>query len=111
MSTLFHDLRVKSIDPDTAEASILSFEVPPALRETFGFTQGQYLTLRATIDGQDLRRSYSICAGVDDGELRVGVRRVRGGAFSNWINESVRPGDTISDVNQCFKLNWQCHVR
>ena len=59
MSTLFHDLRVKSIEPDTAEASILSFDVPPGLRETFGFTQGQYLTLRATIDGQDLRRSYS----------------------------------------------------
>ncbi|MBN8474268.1 1,2-phenylacetyl-CoA epoxidase subunit PaaE [Sulfuritalea sp.] len=96
MSTLFHDLRVKSIEPDTAEASILSFDVPPGLRETFGFTQGQYLTLRANIDGQDLRRSYSICAGVDDGELRVGVRRVKGGAFSNWINERVRPGDTIS---------------
>ncbi len=96
MSTLFHDLRVKSIEPDTAEASILSFEVPPALRETFGFTQGQYLTLRASIDGQDLRRSYSICAGVDDGELRVGVRRVKGGVFSNWINERVKPGDSIS---------------
>lgn len=96
MSALFHDLRVKSIEPDTAEASILSFAVPPELRETFGFTQGQYLTLRASIDGQDLRRSYSICAGVDDGELRVGVRRVKGGVFSNWINERVRPGDTIS---------------
>jgi len=96
MSTLFHDLRVKSIEPDTAEASILSFEVPPELRETFGFTQGQYLTLRASIAGQDLRRSYSICAGVDDGELRVGVRRVKGGVFSNWINEQVKPGDRIS---------------
>jgi len=96
MSTLFHDLSVRSIAPDTAEASILSFDVPPELRETFGFTQGQYLTLRATIDGQDLRRSYSICAGVDDGELRVGVRRVKGGVFSNWINEQVRPGDRIS---------------
>ncbi len=96
MSTLFHELRVRSIEPDTAEASILSFDVPPELRETFGFTQGQYLTLRARIDGQDLRRSYSICAGVDDDELRVGVRRVKGGVFSNWINEQVKPGDTIS---------------
>ena len=96
MSALFHDLSVKSIEPDTAEASILSFEVPVELRETFGFTQGQYLTLRARIDGQDLRRSYSICVGVDDGELRVGVRRVKGGVFSNWINEQVKPGDRIS---------------
>ena len=95
-SPLFHDLRVRRIEPDTAEASIVSFDVPPELREVFGFTQGQYLTLRTTIDGQDLRRSYSICAGVDDGELRVGVRKVKGGVFSHWINERLKPGDTIS---------------
>ena len=57
---------------------IVSFDVPTDLRDVFGFTQGQYLTLRKDIDGQDLRRSYSICAGVDDGELRVGVRKVQG---------------------------------
>ena len=97
MSTpLFHDLRVRRIEPDTAEATIVSFDVPEALRAVFGFTQGQYLTLRTTIDGQDLRRSYSICAGVDDGELRVGVRKVKGGVFSNWINEQLKPGDVIS---------------
>ena len=97
MSTpLFHDLRVRRIEPDTAEASIVSFEVPPELREVFGFTQGQYLTLRTSIGGQDLRRSYSICAGVDDGELRVGVRKVQGGVFSRWINEQLKPGDTLS---------------
>jgi ring-1,2-phenylacetyl-CoA epoxidase subunit PaaE len=97
MSTpLFHDLRVRRIEPDTAEASIVTFDVPPELRSVFGFTQGQYLTLRSTIDGQDLRRSYSICAGVDDGELRVGVRKVKGGVFSNWINEQLKPGDSIS---------------
>ena len=93
---LFHDLRVRRIEPDTAEASIVSFEVPPELREVFGFTQGQYLTLRTSIGGQDLRRSYSICAGVDDGELRVGVRKVQGGVFSRWINEQLKPGDTLS---------------
>ena len=97
MSTpLFHDLRVRRIEPDTAEASIVTFDVPDDLRAVFGFTQGQYLTLRKTIDGQDLRRSYSICAGVDDGELRVGVRKVKGGAFSNWINEHLAVGDSLS---------------
>jgi ring-1,2-phenylacetyl-CoA epoxidase subunit PaaE len=95
MSTLFHPLRVKAVEPDTAEAVIVSFDVPPTLREVFGFTQGQYLTLRHEIEGQDLRRSYSICAGLDDGELRVGVRKVRGGVFSNWINAHLRPGDTV----------------
>jgi ring-1,2-phenylacetyl-CoA epoxidase subunit PaaE len=95
-SALFHPLRVRAIQPDTAEAVVVSFEVPEELRPVFGFTQGQYLTLRKEIDGQDLRRSYSICAGVDDGELRVGVRKVKGGVFSQWINEQLKPGDTIS---------------
>ncbi|RYZ11056.1 MAG: phenylacetate-CoA oxygenase/reductase subunit PaaK [Comamonadaceae bacterium] len=96
MSALFHPLRVRAVQPDTAEAVIVTFEVPDDLRPVFGFTQGQYLTLRKDIDGEDLRRSYSICAGVDDGELRVGVRKVRGGVFSNWINDRLRPGDVIS---------------
>ena len=93
---LFHPLRVKAITPDTQEAVIVTFEVPPDLQQVFGFTQGQYLTLRKEIEGEDLRRSYSICAGIDDGELRVGVRKVKGGVFSNWINEHLQPGDTIS---------------
>jgi ring-1,2-phenylacetyl-CoA epoxidase subunit PaaE len=95
MSVIFHPLRVRRIEPDTSEAVIVSFDVPEELREVFGFTQGQYLTLRTEIEGQDLRRSYSICAGVDDGELRVGVRKVQGGVFSNWINSSLQPGDTL----------------
>jgi ring-1,2-phenylacetyl-CoA epoxidase subunit PaaE len=96
MSVIFHPLRVRSVQPDTSEAVIVAFEVPEDLRPVFGFTQGQYLTLRKEIDGQDLRRSYSICAGVDEGELRVGVRKVQGGLFSNWINEQLKPGDTIN---------------
>ena len=96
MSVIFHPLRVRHVLPDTAEAVVVSFDVPEPLREVFSFTQGQYLTLRTEIDGQDLRRSYSICAGVDDGELRVGVRKVNGGVFSNWINAHLKPGDVIS---------------
>ena len=96
MSIIFHPLRVRRVEPDTQEAVVVSFEVPDDLRAVFGFTQGQYLTLRADVDGQDLRRSYSICAGVDDGELRVGVRKVKGGVFSNWINANLRAGDTVN---------------
>ncbi len=95
MSVTFHPLRVRSIAPDTAEAVIVSFDVPDSLRSVFGFTQGQYLTLRTQLDGQEMRRSYSICAGIDDGELRVGVRKVRGGAFSSWIHSSLQPGQTL----------------
>ena len=95
MSVHFHPLRVSHIEQDTQDARIVSFTVPDDLRETFGFTQGQYLTLRATIDGQDLRRSYSICAGVDDGHLRVGVRQVDKGVFSTWLHQHLKVGDTV----------------
>ncbi len=95
MSTHFHPLRVRQIEPDTDEAVVVSFEVPTALQSVFGFTQGQHLTLRKEVAGQSLRRSYSICAGVDDGELRVGVRKVKGGVFSNWINTELKVGDTV----------------
>jgi ring-1,2-phenylacetyl-CoA epoxidase subunit PaaE len=95
MPTSFHSLRVARIEPDTDEAVVVTFDVPPNLRAVFGFTQGQHLTLKKVVDGQELRRSYSICAGVDDGELRVGVRKVKGGLFSNWINQQLAVGDTI----------------
>lgn len=96
MSSLhFHELRVREVQPDTDEAVIVSFDVPDSLREAFRFTHGQYLTLRKLVDGQDLRRSYSICAGVDDPCLRVGVRKVAGGAFSQWVHQGLKVGDTL----------------
>ena len=95
MSLHFHPLTVRAVTPDTDEAMVVSFAVPPELADTFRFTPGQYLTLRHQVDGQDLRRSYSICAGADDGELRVGVRRVDGGVFSTWVNRALKAGDVI----------------
>lgn len=95
MSTHFHALRVKSITPDTDEAVIVSFEVPAALQHDFQFTQGQHLTLRTQLNGKEERRSYSICSGVDDGELRIGVRHVSGGVMSSWLNQSLKSDDTI----------------
>jgi ring-1,2-phenylacetyl-CoA epoxidase subunit PaaE len=95
VDTHFHPLKVRSVRPETDEAMVVSFDIPEELGERFRFTQGQYLTLRQRIAGEEVRRSYSICAGVDDGELRVGVRRVRGGRFSNWLAENLRAGDTI----------------
>jgi ring-1,2-phenylacetyl-CoA epoxidase subunit PaaE len=95
MDTRFYPLRVRAVEPDTDEAMIVSFDVPDELADRFAFTQGQYLNLRATIGGVEVRRSYSVCAGVDDAVLRIGVRKVRGGVFSNWIAEHLHPGDTI----------------
>jgi ring-1,2-phenylacetyl-CoA epoxidase subunit PaaE len=70
----------------------VTFEVPEELAEKFRFVQGQYLTIRAMIDGEELRRSYSICAAVQDRRLRVGIKRAPGGVFSNWIIQNVKPG-------------------
>ncbi|MDO8773770.1 MAG: 1,2-phenylacetyl-CoA epoxidase subunit PaaE [Burkholderiaceae bacterium] len=95
MSTHFHSLRIKTITPDTDEAVIVSFEVPAPLHNDFQFTQGQHLTLRTQLDGQEQRRSYSICSGVDDGDLRIGVRHVTGGLMSSWINTTLRAGEQI----------------
>jgi len=95
MSTHFHSLRVKSITPDTDEAVIVSFDVPAALQNDFHFTQGQHLTLRTRLNDKEERRSYSICSGVDDGALRIGVRHVTGGVMSSWLNKSLKAGNTI----------------
>ena len=86
----FHPLRVREVRPDGTDALVVSFEVPAELADSFRFEPGQYLTLRQG----ELRRSYSICAAPGDG-LRVGVRRVDGGAFSTWLHENLRPGDTL----------------
>lgn len=92
MSTTFHSLRVQSVQPEAQDAIVVSFDVPPELREEYGFEPGQHLTLRTDIDGQDVRRSYSICCAPDEGRLQVGVRRVAGGVFSNWLADHARPG-------------------
>jgi ring-1,2-phenylacetyl-CoA epoxidase subunit PaaE len=94
MSLTFHPLRVASLRTD-ADALVIGLDVPPASRDAFRFTQGQYLTLRAWVNGEDLRRSYSICSGVDDGELRVGVRLLPGGAFSGWAARSLAVGQNL----------------
>jgi ring-1,2-phenylacetyl-CoA epoxidase subunit PaaE len=96
VSSGFHPLRIKGIQPaDTDQAVVIDFEVPEELEDAFRYTQGQYLTLRQEIGGEEVRRSYSICAGVDDGRLRVGVKLVDGGVFSEWANRDLKPGDVI----------------
>ena len=90
----FHPLRVRGLRPEGNDALAITFDVPTALAALFHFQPGQYLTLRADVAGQDLRRSYSICAAPGEA-LRVGVRRVPGGAFSSWLHGSLRVGDTL----------------
>lgn len=91
----FHQLKVTDVTHDTRDAVVVTLQPTETDRDAFAFTQGQYLTFRRTFDGQELRRSYSICSGLDDGVLRVGIRKVEGGAFSGWANANLKPGDVL----------------
>ncbi len=91
----FHTLAIADLRRETEDAVSLAFAVPAALADAFAFTPGQYLTLRTMQDGCELRRSYSIFAGPDDGELRVAIRHVPGGAFSSLANTGLRRGDSM----------------
>lgn len=100
MSTpLFHALFVKCIEPLTAQATAITLAIPPDLRDTFTFTPGQFVNLRAMVDGESVRRSYSLCSTpaqlASAQEITVGIKRVEGGVFSTWATTALRVGDEI----------------
>ncbi|WP_299044999.1 2Fe-2S iron-sulfur cluster-binding protein [uncultured Tateyamaria sp.] len=90
----FHPLTVTDIHRTIRDAVVLTLE--PDNPDAFRFVQGQYLTFKQDFDGTELRRNYSICAGLDDGKLQVGIKRVDGGAFSTFANTELRVGDTLN---------------
>lgn len=92
---VFHTLRVADVRRETDDAVSVTFDVPIDLADTYRYLPGQHVTLKAMIDGQDVRRSYSICANAATGALRVGIKRLPGGAFSTFATEKLQPGDEI----------------
>jgi ring-1,2-phenylacetyl-CoA epoxidase subunit PaaE len=95
MTPRFHSLRIAEVRRETPECISLAFEVPPPLADAFRYVPGQHLSLRTVLGGEELRRSYSICSGLDDGELRVAIKKVGGGRFSAWANDALQPGQMI----------------
>lgn len=91
----FAALRVSAVERLTADAVAITFDVPPHLATAYRFAPGQHLTLRHVDGGQDLRRTYSVCASAAGGPLRVAVKRLEGGAFSAWATDHLRPGDEL----------------
>lgn len=91
----FHSLRVKKVQKETEDCVSIIFDVPVELTDTFRFKQGQNLTIRKTLNGEELRRNYSICSSPFDNSLRVAVKKVEGGAFSTWANEALKAGDYL----------------
>jgi ring-1,2-phenylacetyl-CoA epoxidase subunit PaaE len=91
----FHRLAVSDLRRETSDAVSLTFAIPKQFEKDYSFSPGQYLTLRTTMNGEEVRRSYSICSGPDDGELRIAVKKVDGGAFSNWAADELKCGDEL----------------
>lgn len=95
----FHTLRIKRVSPEAAGAVAITFDIPEAERPRFAFEPGQFLTLRATLGGAEVRRSYSISSPRSrlgrQGELEIGIRPVEGGVFSNWAAHELKAGDTL----------------
>src|SRR4029453_16599562 len=91
----FHRLAVNDLRREAADAVSMTFAIPKELEDDYSFSPGQYLTLRTTMDGEEVRRSYSICSGPDDGELRIAVKKVDGGAFSSWAADELKCGDEL----------------
>src|SRR5215470_1852376 len=95
MPEVFDALEIVAVQPLTDDAVSVTFEVPPELRERFSFQHGQYLTLRVSVDGEELRRSYSICSAVGDPSLTIAIRRIAGGRVSNYAHDRFCTGVRI----------------
>jgi ring-1,2-phenylacetyl-CoA epoxidase subunit PaaE len=91
----FHNLKIKELYKEIDDCSVVSFEVPEGLSEEFSYRQGQHLTLKADIDGEDTRRSYSLCSSPLDNEWKVAVKLIPGGKFSTYINDTLQAGDML----------------
>jgi ring-1,2-phenylacetyl-CoA epoxidase subunit PaaE len=117
-SQQFHTLEISKIEPETSSAVCITFHVPDRLQATFRFIQGQFITLRCMVNNQELRRSYSICSAVNENNLRIAIKRVENGAFSNHANNHFRVGDTIdvmppqggfyTELDISNKKNYMC---
>lgn len=107
MAVEFHPLRVASVDPLTDDAVAVTFEVPSHLTDEFRYLPGQHVTIRAEIGGADVRRSYSICANANRGDLRVGIKRLEGGAFSTWATSKLAPGDLLEVMSPVGEFTIQ----
>ncbi|MFD2915556.1 FAD-binding oxidoreductase [Psychroserpens luteus] len=91
----FHNLKVADIYKETEDTSVVTFEVPSELQDAFKFRQGQHLTLKADIGGEDIRRSYSLCSSPLDNQWKVAVKLIPNGKFSTYVNDELKTGDQL----------------
>ena len=106
----FHSLSIKSIDKVTDTAVAITFDVPENLKEKFSFIAGQYITLKTSINGEDIRRDYSICASKNSGDLTVAVKAVENGTFSVYANASLKTGDTLEVAEPNGRFTFEANA-
>ena len=106
----FYALSVAKVKNETRDTIAVTFAVPAELVDSFSYQQGQHLTLRAQIGDEDVRRSYSICSAVQDGALRVAIKRTPGGLFSSWANLHLKPGMTLEVMPPMGHFNVPLHA-
>ena len=109
MSIHFHPLTVKEIIKETTDCVSVSFEIPGDLKEVFQYTQGQSLTMRTTINGEEVRRTYSLCSSPSENKWKVAIKKVDGGVFSIFANEKLKTGDVLEVMEPVGKFNTQLH--
>ena len=109
MSIHFHKLRIHDVRRETPECVSIAFHVPDELKKTFEFKQGQSLTIRTTLNGEEVRRTYSICSSPLENEWRVAVKKVEGGIFSTYANTELRNGEEIDVMPPVGKFYTELH--
>ena len=91
----FHSIKIQDIYKETKDCSVVTFDIPDDLKTSFKYNQGQYLTLKAIIDDQEVRRSYSLCSSPIDNKWQVAIKKINGGLFSTFVNDNLKTGDLI----------------
>ena len=103
----FYSLKIANIRRETADSVSICFDVPKDLAERFVFRPGQHLTVRQQINGDDVRRNYSVCAAPHENELRIAVKQVAGGVFSTWANTALQAGAVIDVMSPHGSFTWK----
>ena len=106
MSAAFHRLRIAEVRRETPDAVSLRFELPDELAGAFAFRAGQHLTVKSEIAGDEVRRNYSVCVAPHERELRIAVKEIAGGVFSNWANRDLTPGVVLDVMAPHGAFTW-----
>ena len=104
MSIHFHTIKIKEVKKETADCISVLFEIPHSLQESFAFQQGQSLTMRTFLNGEEVRRTYSLCSSPLDQKWKIAIKKVEDGLFSKFANENFKSGDELEIMEPVGKF-------